>query len=75
MKLFSITLMFILAGCGSSDDTSSGSSEASVEKNEESVFDPMVDTLDKAREVEDIVMQQKEQMDEALKRMEGETEE
>ena len=33
-----------------------------------------VGTIDKANEVEGLVMQQKQQMDDALKRMEGETE-
>ncbi len=71
MKLFSIALIFLLAGCGSSEDTASKSNETGGEASRESVFDPMVESLDKAREVEDVVMQQKQQMDEALLRMEG----
>jgi hypothetical protein len=56
----------ILTACGSSDE---GSAEA---EDKETVFDPMVETIDKAAEVEDLLMQQKADMDEALRRAEGE---
>jgi len=72
MKLFSIAIIFLLAGCGSPEDKSSQSTETGDDASVESVFDPMVESLDKAREVEGVVMQQKQQMDEALRRMEGE---
>lgn len=72
MKLFSIVVICMLAACGSPEDTPSRSSATGDEASRESIFDPMVETIDKAREVEDIVMQQKQQMDEALKSMEGE---
>jgi len=71
MKLFSIALIFLLAGCSSSEDTASKSDKTGGDVSRESVFDPMLESLDKAREVEDVVMQQKQQMDEALLRMEG----
>ena len=56
----------MLTACGSPDE---GSAEA---EDKETVFDPMVETIDKAAEVEDLLMQQKVDMDEALKRAEGE---
>ncbi|MDH4049657.1 MAG: hypothetical protein OEW68_17845 [Gammaproteobacteria bacterium] len=46
--------------------------ESSSEKNEEkeTVFDPLIQSVDKAKAVEDTVLQQKKDMDEAMKRME-----
>jgi hypothetical protein len=69
MKLVAITLcltLTMLTACGSPDE---GSAEA---EDKETVFDPMVETIDKAAAVEDIMMQQKADMDEALRRAEGE---
>ncbi len=68
MKFAAIILcltLTILTACGSPDE---GSAEA---EDKETVFDPMVETIDKAAEVEDLVMQQKADMDEALRRAEG----
>lgn len=41
-------------------------------EEEEGVFDPMVETIDKAREVEDAALKHKQEMDKRLQQMEGE---
>ena len=69
MKLVAIIMcltLTILTACGSPDE---GSAEV---EDKETVFDPMVETIDRAAAVEDLVMQQKADMDEALRRAEGE---
>ncbi|NOX68474.1 MAG: hypothetical protein GXP15_04755 [Gammaproteobacteria bacterium] len=77
MKIFSILLLLVMVACGSSRNTDEKSetevTDAEATEEVESVFDPLVQSIDKANAVEDIVMQQKLQMDEALKEMEGET--
>ena len=73
MKCYSIFLLLLLVGCGSSEDTETDSTDATEAQDVETVFDPLIESIDKAKAVEDIVMQQKQQMDEALKKMEGET--
>ena len=52
-----------LVACGgtSNEEAADESAEA-----KEGVFDPMVETMDRAREVEDLVQQQKKDVDEAL---------
>ena len=74
MRVMSIFLSLILAGCGSADDAATQAEDREPAEDLETVFDPLVGTIDKANEVEGLVMQQKQQMDDALKRMEGETE-
>lgn len=54
----------MLAACGDPSD----SSEA--KKDEQKVFDPLIKSVDQAKGVEDTVLQQKKDMDEAMKRME-----
>jgi hypothetical protein len=44
-------------------------------QNEESVFDPMIDQVEKARQVEDAALQRKAELDEALEEAEGSTDE
>ncbi|MCH7854649.1 MAG: hypothetical protein IIB76_09990 [Proteobacteria bacterium] len=73
MKCYSIFLLLLLVGCGSSEDTETDTTDATEAQDVETVFDPLIESIDKAKAVEDIVMQQKQQMDEALKKMEGET--
>lgn len=59
-----ILACLVLTACGgASDDPKSGAEE-------EKVFDPLIQSVDKAKAVEDTVLQQKEDMDEAMKRME-----
>lgn len=57
-----------LCGCGGSDK-----GDDAAER--EGVFDPLTNTLEEAEQVEDLVLQQKQQMDDALRRMEGEEDE
>ncbi|MEX2123777.1 MAG: hypothetical protein WD795_07765 [Woeseia sp.] len=65
-----ITTTLILAACGGTTEP-----EAAVEtEDEESVFDPMTDQIDKAREVEDAALEHKEDIDKALEDVEGSTE-
>ena len=62
MKYAILLLSLLLFGCGSSQKE---------EEDKEGVFDPMVETIDRANEVEDTVMQHKEDMDKRLQEMEG----
>ena len=63
-------LWLVVAGCGSgSGDDKSGDDDS------DSVFDPLTQSLDKAQETEDIVLQQKEDLDEALRKAEGDSDE
>ena len=73
MKFISIFLLLVTVACGSSENTATEATEAEETQDTETVFDPLLETIDKAKAVEDIVMQQKQQMDEALKEMEDET--
>jgi hypothetical protein len=69
MKFVAIIMcltLTMLTACSSPDE------ESAEAEDKESVFDPMVETIDKAAEVEDLLMQQKADMDEALRRAEGE---
>ena len=67
MKFLTVFLCLILFACGSAKE------EATEVEDKETVFDPLVETIDKAKEVEDVVMQQKQQMDDALREAEGES--
>ena len=62
MKLALFVACLILAGCGGVDKE---------EEDREGVFDPMVETIDRAKEVEDAALKHKEDMDKALREMEG----
>ena len=48
--------------------------DAASEEDQETVFDPLIESVDKAKDVEDTVLQQKEDMDEAMRQMEEGTE-
>ncbi len=74
MKVFSIFLLLMLVGCSSPDEPKTELENETATEDRETVFDPLVKSLDKAKAVEDIVMQQKRDMDAALKRLEGEEE-
>lgn len=54
----------LLGACGGTDNPSSGDER-------DGAFEPMTRTLDDAEKVEEQVLRQKEQVDEALRRMEG----
>jgi hypothetical protein len=62
-----LTGCLILAACGSPSD-SSGSPVEDEERPEdrETVFDPMISTMDRAKGVEDLNMSRKDEMDAAL---------
>lgn len=64
MRIMLFALALTLAACGSDSDP--GTEPA----DRETVFDPLVSNIDKAKEVEGQVMEQKRQMDEALSKME-----
>jgi hypothetical protein len=57
-----ILLCLAMSACGNASDNS--------EREEEKVFDPLIQSVDKAKAVEDTVLQQKQDMDDAMKRME-----
>ena len=54
----------LLTACGGASDDSAREAE------EEKVFEPLIQSVDKAKAVEDTVNQHKKDMDEAMKRME-----
>ena len=62
MRYVLLIMSLSLFGCGSAEKE---------EEDQEGIFDPMVETIDKAKEVEDITMQHKEDMDKRLREMEG----
>ena len=64
MRIPVLALSLIIAGCG-------GGSDTAKEEESEGVFDPMVETIDKANAVEQQLMDQKDQMDQAIKDAEG----
>ncbi len=57
--------LVLAAGCGG------GSDGANETREEEGVFDPLVDTLGKAREVEQEVQQRVDELNKALEEAEG----
>ena len=61
-----VIVLFSLAlgACG-------GDEVAEPAVDRETVFDPLVDTLDRAEAVEDLALEQKNRLDDALQRMEG----
>jgi hypothetical protein len=66
MRIIALTLCLTLLGCGSSSDP-----ETEEVEDKETVFDPLVENLDKANAVEEQIMEQKRQMDKAIAESEG----
>ena len=64
--LLIVTLVFAACGDGSTDEQ-----KEAVYEDRETVFDPMVGTIDKAKQVEQQVLEQKVKIDEALEDIEG----
>ena len=62
MRLLLLTLCLALAGCGGPD--------ASEEEDRESAFDPLVDSHNKAQDVEQVVIDQKKDLDAAIEQQE-----
>jgi hypothetical protein len=70
MRILTLIMFCLtLSACGNEP-----ADDATTNEDEETVFDPMIESVDKAKGVEDTVMQQKVDMDEAMKRMEEGTE-
>ncbi len=63
------TFTLLLGGCGSAENASTDD-EAAAPASKESVFDPMTDTIDRAKAVEDISLQRKEELDQQLREAE-----
>ncbi len=61
MRILMLALCLTIMGCGG------GSDSAKEEADKESVFDPLVGNIDKAMEVEKQIMEQKDQLDQAIK--------
>jgi len=62
-----IILLFSLSGCGESESTSTKQNGPGTAKTE-SVFDPMVQTIDKAKSVEDLSTNRSEELDKELEK-------
>jgi hypothetical protein len=70
MKILSLIVFgLMLSACGNEP-----ADDAASKDDEEQVFDPLIESVEKAKGVEDTVLQQKEDMDEAMLRMEEGTE-
>ena len=65
MKILALMMCLMLSGCGNEP-----ADDAASQEDKETVFDPLIESVDKAKGVEDTVMQQKKDMDEAMQRME-----
>ena len=65
MRTTLLTFLMLVApllGCSSADK---------ADEDREGVFDPMVETIDRAKEVEDAALKHKEEIDARLKELEG----
>ncbi len=70
MKILTLIMYcLLLYACGNEP-----ADDGTNNEEEEQVFDPLIESVEKAKGVEDTVMQQKEDMDEAMLRMEEGTE-
>lgn len=69
-----LTLILFLFWLMLSACSKEAADEAPSEADKETVFDPLIESVDKAKDVEDTVLQQKEDMDEAMRQMEEGTE-
>mgnify|MGYP006271385085 CR=1 FL=1 len=78
-KLLLIGACLALAACGGADDEAAKTDESYADEpyaddtyeDRETVFDPMTDTIDRAKEVEEMGKDRKKAMDEALEGAEG----
>lgn len=61
LQIFCVLIFVFLAGCGSSDQPAS-----QTEKSEKTVFDPMVDAMDRAKRIEQLSKDRKQQLDQQL---------
>lgn len=65
MRLVLLTMCLTITACGGPD-----ASEAEAEADQETVFDPLVDSHNKAQEVEQVVIDQKRDLDAAIEQQE-----
>ncbi len=63
ISMVAAAALVTLTACGGASNEEAADENAEAK---EGVFDPMVETMDRAREVEDLVQQQKKDVDEAL---------
>ena len=68
MRILPLAMCLLIAGCGGAKDNDTSSD---VEKDTDTVFDPLVGNIDKAKEVESQVLQHKDRTDQALAESEG----
>jgi hypothetical protein len=66
--LGAIALAVLLAGCGAppAEDENAAAPEPGSQEAEETVFDDMIQTQDRARAVEGVLMDSKRDLDEAI---------
>jgi hypothetical protein len=64
--------LMVVAGCGApTPHEKKSGSDATDRDDEETVFDDMIQTQDRARAVEDLTLGRKSDLDEALRKAEG----
>ena len=63
ISMVAAVALVALIACGGASNEEAADENAEAK---EGVFDPMVETMDRAREVENLVQQQKQDIDEAL---------
>ncbi|GMR17021.1 MAG: hypothetical protein BMS9Abin32_074 [Gammaproteobacteria bacterium] len=68
MKVLLLVLTLSIVSCGGSsgDSSGSGGGEQAVKEDKETIFDPMLSTIDKANAVEGINMKAKDDLDRAI---------
>ena len=69
MRSIIILVALAATACGGPVDSDNDSSQPEV-KAADTVFDPLVDNLDKAKKLNDVVLQHKDDMDDRLQDME-----
>jgi hypothetical protein len=71
MKTFLIAVAALTIAAGCSESSNEQPAEQRAEREDiDTVFDPMVSNIDKAKQVEQQVLEQKKKMDEAISRAE-----
>ena len=68
MKILIFAMCLILAGCGGGE---SADDSKEAEEDKETIFDPLVGTLDKANAVEGQLMDSKDRTDQAIADRDG----
>lgn len=63
MRVLILALCMTIVGCGGGSDTDA---ENEAEEDKETVFDPLVGNIDKAKDVENQLMEHKDRTDQAV---------